>query len=59
MIAFLDVPLKEEWRGITRVFKGIPLFTEFFCLISNACALFYFSESDPASGTGEINPEDY
>lgn len=33
--------------------------TEFLCRIFHACAMFYFSESDPASGTGEISPEDY
>ena len=33
--------------------------TEFFCLIFHAYVMFYLSESDPASGTGEINPEEY
>ena len=32
---------------------------EFICFIFHACVIFYLSESDPASGTGEINPEEY
>ena len=60
LVSFLDVPLKEEikeWSYINRILGNIV--TKFSCLTLNTFVVSYFSESDPASGTGEINPEEY
>lgn len=60
MVSFHDVQFKEDFKK-----WELYMLVEFLRKTGNSalscitCAVFSFSESDPASGTGEVKPEEY